>query len=312
MNRFFLKVHGNEKNCPGGFGLSRNKADWEGQAITLPKAGPVYARKDRRNPAPDIQPGDELWIWTHESSGGHGLSAEAVVHQVLQRGALTSVLLKGVELVSRPFGYKAFPRHSVNGHVTGSRLLNYTSTMRPSAVYLIEEGDYSEFLSVVEQRGGVDREQRADSEDNAAYWEMEVLQHKEDLIAGLQNRKTATQKARPGQAQFRDKVMQRYEGRCVITKCPISEALEAAHVMPQTSDRKWDHPDNGLLLRRDLHGMFDKMLWSIDPKSNKMRLAERLKVTAYRKLDGREVKHRVAIALLEVHFAKFRNGGSND
>lgn len=78
--------------------------------------------------------------------------------------------------------------------------------------------------------------------------------------------------------------------------------------MPHTGDTKLDHPDNGMLLRRDLHSLFDALLWSINPKNNRMRVADRLKTTTYGKLDGREVDHQVAPALLEVHFRQFKKG----
>ncbi|WP_294608299.1 HNH endonuclease signature motif containing protein [uncultured Roseovarius sp.] len=308
MNRFFLKIHGNDTHCPGGFGGSRNKSDWEGSTIILPKRGPVLARKEDNKTDQTLKAGDELWIWTHESSGGRGLTAKAIAGEVPDSEASKFVVLHNVEIAPRPFDYRGFPEAPVNGRVTGSRFLDYASTQRPSAVYLIEDVDYPDFLSVVQERGWAGNKIPAPS----PHWEEEVQNHKDDLLAGLEDRKAAMLKARSGQGQFRRDLIKRYNGKCVVTKCAIREALEAAHVMPHTGDPKWDHADNGVLLRRDLHALFDDMLWSIDPASNTLRIADRLKTSGYRKLDGRQIDHQIAPALLFVHFEKFQNGGAND
>jgi hypothetical protein len=85
----------------------------------------------------------------------------------------------------------------------------------------------------------------------------------------------------------------------------VPEVLEAAHIIPHTGDPLWDSPDNGLLLRRDLHSLFDAMLWSINPKDNTTHMADRLKPTLYGKLHGRPVVHHAAPELLNVHFRQF-------
>lgn len=307
MNRFFLKIHSNETHCPGGFGASRQRSDWEGSLIILPKRGPVLARKDDNKIDQELETGDELWIWTHESSGGRGLTAKAVAGDVSDRGESKAVVLHNVEIAPRPFDYRVFPEAPVNGRLTGSRFLDYASTQRTSAIYVIEDDDYPDFIAVVQERG------RAGNKipDPSPTWEDEVAGHKNDLLEGLEKRKSSTRKARSGQSQFRRDLIARYNGKCVVTKCAIPEALEAAHVMPHTGDPKWDHADNGMLLRRDLHALFDGMLWSIDPATNTLCVAERLKTSGYRKLDGRLIEHQIAPALLSVHFEKFQIDGAD-
>ena len=308
MNRFFLKIHADERHCSGGFGFSRNKADWEGRAIKLPNRGPVLARKEDNKTKQKISSGDELWIWTHETSGGHGLIAKATA--VCDPSATRTVVLQDVEIVPKPFDYRVFPERPkpLNGRVTGSRFLDYTSMQRPSAVYLLEGEDHEDFLAVVRERGWAGEVLSQPD----GYWENEVQNHKADLLEGLENRKTASINARSGQGPFRRDLMKRHNRKCVITKCPVPEALEAAHVMRSTGDPKWDHPDNGLLLRRDLHALFDELLWSIDPDTNQLRIAEKLKRSIYRKLEGREINHQVAPVLLAVHFERFNNRGQDD
>ena len=68
---------------------------------------------------------------------------------------------------------------------------------------------------------------------------------------------TLTQ-VRPFQAAFREAVFRRFDGRCAISGCDVPEALEAAHV----NGRDWRQGDNtaadGILLRRDLHALYDR------------------------------------------------------
>lgn len=305
--RYFLKVNG-ELHCPDGVCRPASSSDWEGGEVLLPASGPILAVAGSRPDAPEIQHGDELWIWTHEDDQfgrGWGLTAKATAGSQRLKGEFTAVTIEKVERLERPFGFR-----DLEEGPTGSRLLDHASAHRHHQIYLIDDDDYAEFIALVERKSSELPEEVRHS--YAEGWEKEVLTHKDDLLEGLRTRRTTTQKPRSGQGQFRDALIARYKGRCPVSKCALPEALEAAHVMPHTGDPKWDHPDNGMLLRRDLHAMFDAMLWSIDPKSNRLRVAERLKTTSYRKLDGREIDHSVAPALLQVHFRQFKKGGADD
>ena len=71
---------------------------------------------------------------------------------------------------------------------------------------------------------------------------------------------------RPGQGRFRDVLMIAYAGSCCVTGCSVIEVLEAAHIDPFNGESS-DHPENGLLLRCDLHALFDQSLMAIDPKT---------------------------------------------
>lgn len=88
---------------------------------------------------------------------------------------------------------------------------------------------------------------------------------------------------RPGQPEFRDRLMAAFEARCTITGCPDEAVLEAAHIVPFTGSN--DTPGNGLLLRRDIHALFDRHLIGIDAH-NRVRVSRALKDPAYRKLQG--------------------------
>lgn len=69
---------------------------------------------------------------------------------------------------------------------------------------------------------------------------------------------------RRGQQRFRDALCQRYNSRCVVTGCGILAVLEAAHISPYHGEND-NHPQNGLLLRADIHTLFDLNLIGIEP-----------------------------------------------
>jgi hypothetical protein len=63
---------------------------------------------------------------------------------------------------------------------------------------------------------------------------------------------------RPGQAKFRLAVYRACGGRCVISGCDVPEALEAAHLKGRIWKDGHNSSSDGILLRRDLHALYDK------------------------------------------------------
>lgn len=61
---------------------------------------------------------------------------------------------------------------------------------------------------------------------------------------------------RPGQGTFKNALLSAYEGRCAVTGCPLGALLDAAHISPHRGAQS-DVAHNGLLLRKDLHALFD-------------------------------------------------------
>jgi hypothetical protein len=78
--------------------------------------------------------------------------------------------------------------------------------------------------------------------------------------------RTRTVRTRVGQGAFRAALLDRYGEVCALTgPCP-QEALEAAHLYSYATIEK-HHEDGGLLLRRDVHRLFDLGLLRVRPKS---------------------------------------------
>lgn len=93
---------------------------------------------------------------------------------------------------------------------------------------------------------------------------------------------------RPGQSAFRDAVLTAYGEKCAVTGCDFVGTLAAAHITPHLGAHT-DHVQNGLLLRADIHVLFDRGLIAIDSKTMKVRLADSLLTTVYREYADRRI-----------------------
>jgi hypothetical protein len=88
---------------------------------------------------------------------------------------------------------------------------------------------------------------------------------------------------RQGQPAFRQKLLVAYGGACAMTGCNAEPALEAAHILPYKGDYT-HHVQNGLLLRADLHTLFDRGLLAIDTREFSIIVAKPLQGTTYMEL----------------------------
>ena len=93
---------------------------------------------------------------------------------------------------------------------------------------------------------------------------------------------------RLGQRKFREDLMVLYGGQCAITGTNVKEALEAAHIIPYSGDQT-DHPKNGLLLRADIHNLFDFGLISIDEATYSVIISKAMYGSSYQEYDGRKL-----------------------
>ncbi|MBB4362189.1 hypothetical protein GGD65_003214 [Bradyrhizobium sp. CIR18] len=93
---------------------------------------------------------------------------------------------------------------------------------------------------------------------------------------------------RRGQQTFRLALLEQYASRCVISNCSVVEILEAAHIRPYRGEGD-HHPSNGLLLRSDLHTLFDLNLIAINPEDGLVSASERLADSEYMQFDGQQL-----------------------
>jgi hypothetical protein len=113
-----------------------------------------------------------------------------------------------------------------------------------------------------------------------------VLNSLTHLPRGKQ-RQLAMLTVRQGQSDFRQRLLVAYHRRCAISGCDVEQVLQAAHIEP------YDGPatnvtSNGLLLRADLHDLFDAELLWID-SDYRVRIATQLDAGHYGELNGRKL-----------------------
>lgn len=108
-------------------------------------------------------------------------------------------------------------------------------------------------------------------------------------VIDARDRTLASIVRRRGQPAFRQSLIEAYESRCAITDCDVVEALEAAHIV-QYQGPETNTLANGILLRSDLHTLFDMGLFSIDSSNMTILLAPQLAGTHYDWLENHPVR----------------------
>jgi hypothetical protein len=116
-------------------------------------------------------------------------------------------------------------------------------------------------------------------------------------------------RARRGQRSFRDSLRTRYGDRCLVTGCDLLALLEAAHISPYRG-AKDNAPDNGLLLRADIHTLYDLDLIAIDPGTLRICVHPALPLE-YRSLAGRSLgvkgENGPSESALHTRFVRFKH-----
>jgi hypothetical protein len=122
---------------------------------------------------------------------------------------------------------------------------------------------------------GIDKQLRADSgraEEEGEFDPRNAGEGKQKVTRAINLRR--------GQASFRKQLLRAYGGRCAITECNCEDALEAAHILPYDG-KATNHVQNGLLLRSDIHTLFDLGKIGVDASTKKVLVAKSLSKTVY-------------------------------
>lgn len=108
------------------------------------------------------------------------------------------------------------------------------------------------------------------------------LESKEPLS---NSEKQVLKKIRDKQQKFKDNLIRAHGLKCMISGSLIGEIIQAAHIVPY-SDSLDNRTSNGLLLRVDLHNLFDSGLLGINPDTLKVKISPAITEVDYRKFDG--------------------------
>jgi HNH endonuclease len=94
--------------------------------------------------------------------------------------------------------------------------------------------------------------------------------------------------ARRGATAFRNSQLARFGQRCAISGCTLGDVLEAAHIRAYRAEGD-NNPNNGILLRSDLHTLFDLDLLAVNPSGQRVAIHASVHEGQYTKFNGRKL-----------------------
>ena len=109
-----------------------------------------------------------------------------------------------------------------------------------------------------------------------------------DSIQDARDRIHASIVKRRGRDGFRRELLKAYGGKCAVTGCDMEEALEACHIIPYQGPET-NHITNGLLLRGDIHTLFDLGEITVNTSDWTLVLGERMTSSSYADLAGTSI-----------------------
>lgn len=214
-------------------------------------------------------------LWERYGQATGAASADALLEEIAsaRKGKVTSgdteignVILSEFTPFPQPIPFTGLELPRLNGAFqyvpAGNPILRFA---KPPTAAL--EFDFAAAAAEVERGGGFDPTSITDA--------------RRKVLASIVRRQ--------GQTKFRNELMEAYEGRCAISNCAIPELLEAAHIHPykgaETNDVR-----NGILLRTDLHTLFDLGLLAIDTGSWAVLISPRLLGSNYEQFSRRKLR----------------------
>ena len=130
----------------------------------------------------------------------------------------------------------------------------------------------------------------------------------EARIAG--GHKTRSVRVRLGQGEFRRRLLKKFGETCAFTGPTPGEAIQACHLYSY-AERGEHHEAGGLLLRSDLHTLFDLGRIAVNPKTKRLDLAEELRTfPEYGRLHDQSVVVRLSpghVRWLKAHWEMHRS-----
>ncbi len=99
-------------------------------------------------------------------------------------------------------------------------------------------------------------------------------------------------RVRRGQQTFRHGLISRHGPACMVTGCELLDVIEAAHISPYRGIND-QHIENGLLLRADIHVLFDLDLMGIEPDTLTIRFHPAALKSGYMRWEGSKLSCKV-------------------
>lgn len=232
-----------------------------------------------------------VWLHEQENEGERGRGLTAVVEFGPLDAEWNAKILDAV-IFDRPVG-----KELLEAHKYGDEFISKIDASRHTRLWPITESDVTVFLSAVREKIRMIAEYENQNPDPNDTLNLEKV---EDTTALRQV------VLRRYQSAFRQALLAQRPNCCAITGTSEVSVLEAAHIIPYAerfADR--DKPENGLLLRSDIHKLFDAYLISIDPTTRIVEVAAGIQSADYLNLIGRKVDDAISAKSLTHHFEIF-------
>lgn len=196
---------------------------------------------------------------------------------VQEKNASPYIPLKidSIKKLPTPILLKDFESHlRSKGHIEKS-LTNQAWTIIPDSIesvvldFLFENEEHNE-LNKIEQ----------DLEDESLFRPTSITDAREICLRSIVQRR--------GQSEFRNKLLHAYDRKCSISDTDCEQTLEAAHIIPYSEEGS-NHISNGILLRSDLHTLFDLDLLKIT-ENHTVIVDQSIESEEYRTFNGKKVR----------------------
>ena len=296
MNTFIFKINGDTR-CPGGINVPTSIDDWKSGEFSAKLIASSPSKHVDGTVGPEPAAGDRIYLWVNEhseKSRGVGLTAVALITSISAEANSYRVMTSDLVFLEN-----AISMDRAHATLPSSTLVIEMKRYRHERIWALSENDVRTVEDLIDATGGL-------NERNGKVSLFEALRDEaQNIENALQVRNAALIKQRPGQAAFRQAAIERHNGRCVFTRTNITEVLEAAHVIPHTGAVEFERANNSLLLRRDIHALFDLFLLSIDAETGEALISPVLNGSIYAKLRGRIIRHRLAPEALDFHATHF-------
>jgi len=136
-----------------------------------------------------------------------------------------------------------------------------------------------------------------------------------DAPVDERRREESRRAIRDGARQFRRDLLEAWGAKCAITGTSVIEALDGAHIYPYLGT-KTNLVVNGVLLRADLHRLFDRYLikFCYDERRLAIQVSKKLAFTDYSVYSGRRIElpakkhHRPAECFVAWHYRQCERG----
>jgi hypothetical protein len=284
--QFFIKSSAIELFGEGG--VRSSTESWVGRNSRLPELHKENSYADEI-----LTKGFRGLVWLHEQEkdGERGRGLTAVVEFGSMQPDRSARVLDAV-FFEHPVGKGLLEAHKNDGSFISS-----INASRHSRIWPISDTDVDALLSAVRKK----------VHEIAEYENLSPDPHDSLNLEKIEDTTALRQVVlRRYQAAFRQALLSKRPNRCAITGTSELSVLEAAHIIPfaeRFADR--DKPENGLLLRSDIHKLFDAHRISINPETMEIEVSDRIESPDYLSLSGKSIADDVSLKSLGFHFENF-------